>query len=220
MMDELELLKKDWQKKGAELPKLSFDEIHNMLWKKSSSIVRWILIISILEISLPQLLVLFPSIRNSMALLDNSTFNLGLLILSIFYYAVVIYFIYLFYKRYKAISVLENAKNLMDKIILTRKTVFYYIVFSLSMFFVFFLYYALEMYFFHDVLMGIGGFVEGFEEVLKKRSLEEIRIMVFWVVTLGGFFFTLVMGGIYFLLYGILLRKLKKNYQELKRLEI
>ncbi|WP_299528714.1 hypothetical protein [Ulvibacterium sp.] len=216
MMDELELLKKDWQKKGAELPKLSFDEIQNMLWKKSSSIVRWILIISVLEISLPQLLFLFPSIRNSMALFDNSTFNLGILILSIFYYAVVIYFIYLFYKRYKEISVLENAKNLMDKIILTRKTVFYYIVFSLSMFFVFFLYYALEMYFMDDVLMSI----EGFEEVLKKRSLEEIRSMVFWGVILGGFFFTLVMGGIYFLLYGILLGKLKSNYRELKRLEI
>ncbi|RKN78052.1 hypothetical protein [Ulvibacterium marinum] len=216
MMDELELLKKDWQKKGAELPKLSFDEIQNMLWKKSSSIVRWILIISVLEISLPQLLFLFPSIRNSMALLDNSTFNLGLLILSIFYYAVVVYFIYLFYKRYREISVLENAKTLMDKIILTRKTAFYYIIFSLSMFFVFFLYYALEMYFVDDVLMSI----DGFEEVLKKRTLEEIRTMVFWGVILGGFFFTLVMGGIYFLLYGILLRKLKKNYQELKRLEI
>ncbi|WP_422084081.1 hypothetical protein [Ulvibacterium sp.] len=216
MMDELELLKKDWQKKGAELPKLSFDEIHNMLWKKSSSIVRWILIISVLEISLPQLLFLFPSIRNSMALFDNSTFNLGVLILSIFYYAVVIYFIYLFYKRYREISVLENAKNLMDKIIRTRKTVFYYIVFSLSMFFVFFLYYALEMYFVDDVLMSI----DGFEEVLKKRTLEEIRSMVFWGVILGGFFFTLVMGGIYFLLYGILLRKLKRNYGELKRLEI
>jgi hypothetical protein len=216
MMDELELLKKDWQKKGAELPKLSFDEIHNMLWKKSFSIVRWILIISVLEILLPQLLFLFPSVRNSMALLDNSTFDLGLLILSIFYYAVVIYFIYLFYKRYKEISVLENAKTLMDKIILTRKTAFYYIVFSLSMFFVFFLYYALEMYFVDDVLMSI----DGFEEVLKKRTLEEIKSMVFWGVILGGFFFTLVMGGIYFLLYGILLRKLKKNYQELKRLEI
>lgn len=216
MMDELELLKKDWQKKGAELPKLSFDEIQNMLWKKSSSIVRWILIISVLEISLPQLLFLFPSIRNSMALLDNSTFNLGLLILSIFYYVVVVYFIYLFYKRYREISVLENAKTLMDKIILTRKTAFYYIIFSLSMFFVFFLYYALEMYFVDDVLMSI----DGFEEVLKKRTLEEIRTMVFWGVILGGFFFTLVMGGIYFLLYGILLRKLKKNYQELKRLEI
>ncbi|WP_282161121.1 hypothetical protein [Ulvibacterium marinum] len=216
MMDELELLKKDWQKKGAELPKLSFDEIQNMLWKKSSSIVRWILIISVLEISLPQLLFLFPSIRNSMGLLDNSTFNLGLLILSIFYYAVVVYFIYLFYKRYREISVLENAKTLMDKIILTRKTAFYYIIFSLSMFFVFFLYYALEMYFVDDVLMSI----DGFEEVLKKRTLEEIRTMVFWGVILGGFFFTLVMGGIYFLLYGILLRKLKKNYMELKRLEI
>ena len=33
-MDELELLKKDWQKQEQQLPKLSFDEIYKMIWKK------------------------------------------------------------------------------------------------------------------------------------------------------------------------------------------
>ena len=41
-MDELELLKKDWRKKEEYLPKLSYDEIYKMIWKKSSSIVKWI----------------------------------------------------------------------------------------------------------------------------------------------------------------------------------
>ena len=44
-MDELELLKKDWQKDDANYPKLTFDEIYKMLLKKSSSIVKWIFII-------------------------------------------------------------------------------------------------------------------------------------------------------------------------------
>lgn len=48
-MDELELLKKDWQKRERMHPKLSYDEIYSMLWKKSSSIVKWIFIISVIE---------------------------------------------------------------------------------------------------------------------------------------------------------------------------
>jgi len=58
MMDELDLLKKDWQNKEEHLPKLSYNELYNMIWKKSSSIVKWILIISILELVLPHLLYL------------------------------------------------------------------------------------------------------------------------------------------------------------------
>ena len=42
MLDELELLKKDWQKREANLPKLSYEEIYPMIKKKSSSIVKWI----------------------------------------------------------------------------------------------------------------------------------------------------------------------------------
>ena len=39
-MDELELLKNDWQKDNANYPKLTYDEIYKMLLKKSSSIVK------------------------------------------------------------------------------------------------------------------------------------------------------------------------------------
>ena len=51
-MDELELLKKDWQKEDSKYPKLSYDEIYKMILKKSSSIVKWIFIISLLEFAL------------------------------------------------------------------------------------------------------------------------------------------------------------------------
>jgi len=39
MLDELELLKKDWQKREVDLPKLSYEQIYPMTKKKSSSIV-------------------------------------------------------------------------------------------------------------------------------------------------------------------------------------
>ena len=49
-MDQLELLKKQWQSREHELPKLTYEDIYKMLLKKSSSIVKWIFYISIAEI--------------------------------------------------------------------------------------------------------------------------------------------------------------------------
>ena len=37
-MDELELLKKDWQKEDSKYPKLTYNEIYKMILKKSSSV--------------------------------------------------------------------------------------------------------------------------------------------------------------------------------------
>jgi hypothetical protein len=50
-MKELDLLKKDWKKNSDSFEQISEKEIYRMIHKKSSSIVKWILIISILEIS-------------------------------------------------------------------------------------------------------------------------------------------------------------------------
>ena len=47
-MKELERLKKDW-KTNNNFPELSKEEIYTFLYKKSSSIVKWIFIISLLE---------------------------------------------------------------------------------------------------------------------------------------------------------------------------
>lgn len=47
-MEELDFLKSHWQKKES-FPQIEANEIRNMLHKSSSSIVKWIFIISILE---------------------------------------------------------------------------------------------------------------------------------------------------------------------------
>ena len=57
-MDELELLKKDWQE-NQKFPKLSKQEIYVLLHKKSSSIVKWIFILSLIEFSFWTILGLF-----------------------------------------------------------------------------------------------------------------------------------------------------------------
>lgn len=216
MTDELELLKKDWQKKEFNVPKLSYEDIHKMIWKKSSSIVRWILIISILEFLLPQLLYLLPSMREGMEIYKNIGVSNYLFGLSILTYGVAIYFIFQFYRRFKEISVLDNSKNLMRKIIRTRRTVKHYVIFSLSMIMVTIIIMIIGVYLNDNIAQAFPELKDG----LKNVSNEKLKVTVMLSIGIFGVILTVFMGGIYFLLYGLLLRKLKKNYSELRQLEI
>ncbi|MEP1015605.1 hypothetical protein [Maribacter dokdonensis] len=216
MTDELELLKKDWQKKEFDVPKLSYDEIHKMIWKKSSSIVRWILIISILEFTVPHLLYLLPSMRDGMELYENIGVSKYLVVLSGFTYIIAFYFIFQFYKRFKEISVLDNSKSLMKKIIKTRKTVKHYVIFSLSMIMMTIIIKIIGVYLNDNM---VNAFPE-LKDSLANISPEKLKITIMMSIGIFGVILTLVMGGIYFLLYGLLLRKLKQNYSELRNLTI
>ncbi|NHF61303.1 hypothetical protein FK220_018260 [Flavobacteriaceae bacterium TP-CH-4] len=215
MMDELELLKKDWQKKDELMPKLSYDEIHKMTWKKSSSIVKWILIISILEFTLPHLLYILPSSRDVLSVYQNNSMSPYFVAMSIFSYSIALYFIFQFYRRYREISVLDNSKNLMRKIIKTRRTVKNYIIFSLSMVLVMVIVIVIGIYLNNDFLSDLD-----FGEKAKDVSPEKLKLSLMMAVGIVGVLLTFAMGVIYFLLYGLLLRKLKKNYTELRRLEV
>ncbi|MEY8019931.1 hypothetical protein AB8P51_03810 [Muriicola sp. SD30] len=217
MMDELELLKKDWQKQGQDLPKLSYEQLYAMIWKRSSSIVKWIFIISIIEFALPHLLYLIPSAREGIAFYDDLGLKYIILGLTVLQYGIVFYFIFQFYKRYKEISVLDNAKVLMRKIIRTRKTVKNYIIFALSVFLLTFLIIAI------GILFSDGdSFLKVFE--LENKSInmttQQLKFLISGVMVAMGVVCTALLGLIYFLIYGLLLRKLGKNYRELKRLEV
>ncbi len=48
-MKELELLKKDWKAKESGFPKLNREALYALIWKRSSSIVKWLYYISIAE---------------------------------------------------------------------------------------------------------------------------------------------------------------------------
>lgn len=216
MRDELELLKKDWQKKEFDVPKLSYEDIHKMIWKKSSSIVKWILIISILEFVIPHLLYLIPATRESMEIYEKIGVSRYLFLLSIIYYAVAIYFIYQFYSRFKEINVLDNSKNLMRKIINTRRTVKNWVVFSLASILLFTGVIVISFYLNED----ISTLFPDVEGRLENISIDKLKLTLMLSIGIFGILLTLFMGGVYFLLYGLLLRKLKKNYGELRRLEI
>jgi len=96
-----------------------------MIWKKSSSIVKWILpIISILEFTLPHLLYLLPFNARGMEVTKDLGFPKYLLYLSIINVCVA-FFTFLFFQFYQdlRISVLDNSKNLMRKILKHERTV-------------------------------------------------------------------------------------------------
>lgn len=216
MTDELELLKKDWQKKEFNVPRLSYADIHKMIWKKSSSIVKWILIISILEFTLPHLLYLLPSMQEGMEIYDKIGVSKYIFALSLLTNAVALYFIFQFYKRFREISVLDNSKNLMKKIIRTRKTVKHYVVFSLSMIMITIIIMMVGVYLNDNLALAFPDL----NESLEKVSAEKLKITLVLSIGIFGLVLTLFMGCLYFLLYGLLLRKLKKNYSELRQLEI
>ncbi|MCK0188496.1 hypothetical protein [Arenibacter sp. F20364] len=215
MMDELELLKRDWQKNDKQLPKLSFDEIYNMIWKKSSSIVKWIFFISIIEFLVPHLLYFIPSMSKNLAVWKDLGLGNFLLFSNVVQYSVVLFFIFQFYKRYKEISSLDNAKQLLSNILKTRKTVKYYVIFCLSLIFLSFLVMATGIYLNEDPMAAMGYNYEP-----ENITPEKLKTTLIATVVVVGIVVTLVMGCIYFLLYGILLKKLNKNYKELREMDI
>lgn len=215
MMDELELLKKDWKSRDENYPKLSQNEIYPMLLKKSSSIVRWIFVISIIEFALPHLLYLLPSFRNGLQIYEDMGLSTIFIVLSVIQYTVVAYFIYQFYMRYKEISVLDNAKNLMSSILRTRRTVKHYVIFCLTLILMIFVISMVSIYLNNHFIEDFG-----LTEKAKDISPEKLKLSIILFIGAFGVLFTLAMGVIYFLLYGLLLKKLNKNYRELKQLEV
>lgn len=204
-MDELELLKKDWQSDTVEYPELTYDEIYNMSHAKSSSIVKWIFYISTIEFVLGLLLLLInPEV--------DSQFEFPEWIEYLSYLAIPIIavFMYLFYKNYKNIITTDNVKSLIKSILKTRQTVKYYVLINLVL---------------AGIISCVGlylGYIAtegGAEKFNATAHFKEYASLGFVIVFLTAFIIAFTYG-IYYLLYGILLKRLNRNYKELKKLEV
>jgi len=218
MMEELELLKKDWQKKDEQLPKLSYNEIYTMIWKKSSSIVKWIFYISILELIFWIFLNAAPFFMDSYQEKfgdSNAPFSVTtMIILTIFTFGIIFIFIYFLYKAYRKISVVDDVKSLMESILKTRKIVQYYVWYNLVMA-VLVTIYSIYHLFTHD-----ENVIKLFQTIKEEGSELKFWLLGTVIVILG---MVVVVGFIwlfYKLIYGFLLRKLNHNYKELKKLEV
>lgn len=213
-MDELDILKKDWKKNENSFNQITEKEIYGMLHKKSSSIVKWILVISILEIAFWSLLGLFTADENHSKQLEIYHLKTIFQIVSYINYAVIVGFIYLFYKNYKKINTTETVKNLMQNILKTRKTVTSYVwyniimsILSVIILFVFQMRYD----------PNLNSLMERSSEKMSPDALYLVLVIVYIIIGL------VVMGLIwlfYRLLYGVLLRRLTKNYKELEKLDL
>ena len=209
-MKELDLLKKDWKKNENSFEQISETEIYKMIHKKSSSTVKWILIISILEILFWTFSNLFFSTDEMLIKIKHPEMILYLEILTYFNYVVVLIFVYFFYKSYRTISTIESTKLLMSSILKTRKTVQYYVWYNLAMavvssiisFFIAFVYNP-DMAFLRDKLATNG-----------KALIITIGILILVTLAFLGIFWCF-----YRLLYGTLLRRLYANYKELKKID-
>ncbi len=211
-MDELDLLKKDWNRQQGNYPKLTYDQIYKMIWKRSSSIVKWIFYISIIELIVATLLNIIFSGDKYWEDIEKNNLEEVVTILYVLSYAITFYFIFRFYKNYKRISTTDDAATLMLNILKTRRTVKFYIGYVLI---------STGM-----TVVGISGYM-----ILKHSNKDIAQASKYafdavdWIKFIGVsvLVLTVFLGLIwcfYRLLYGILLRRLKKNYIELKKLEI
>lgn len=212
-MDELDLLKRDWKEKEKELPKLTYDDIYKMIWKKSSSIVKWIFYISLGELLLGILVNLSLSDKENWERTKEAHLTEFTVIATIISFIIIFYFSYKFYKNYRAISVTDDARTLIENIIKTREIVKNYIRVSL---------------FFGAVVMAFMIVFSVFNdpkvvEAISERTNGEPSLM-FWAGIVVGSVIVIsvvlvILWLFYQLLYGILLRRLHENYKELKKIE-
>jgi len=210
-MDGLDLLKKDWDK-GSSKKKLSVKDIYPMLRKKSSSIVKTLFYISVAEL-------VFWILVNSIPYFTSDTYKQRLDVvfqndyiftgLNIISYAIILLFIYLLYKSYKSISITDSAKKLMESILKTRKIIKYYVLYNLivaGLSLIIGFYYALH---------NTPNTAIDFSSISDKKMA-----MIILVITLFTAVFVLIIWLFYKLIYGLLLKRLNRNYKELKKLEV
>lgn len=211
-MDDLDLLKKDWKKQEKNLPHLSYEEIYKMLWKRSSSIVKWIFIISIIEFLLGAVLNVVLADDDYWEQMEKYSLTEFITGVYIFTYSITFYFIYKFYINYKRISTTDSASRLMKNILKTRKTVKYYIGFILI---------SSAVVFLVMLYLMLRNHAMTAEQTTKNMEFDTKQ----WFIFIGGTLLVLavILGMIwliYRVVYGILLRRLNKNYKELQKLEM
>lgn len=213
-MDELELLKKDWKKNDANFPKLSYNEIYNMILKRSSSIVKWIFIISLLEFLFWTLIAFAFKDSKSMQEFNNLNVDYLIIPITIIGYVILAYFFYLFFRNYQKISATDNATVLMQNILKTRRTVKNYVAFNL-------------VYLVAGIAVGMFIQFDQNPEIIDMAhsAAADGNLLVFYarVILITAIF---LVGAIaillffYWLIYGILLKRLNRNYKELRKLEM
>ncbi|SHH01719.1 hypothetical protein [Chryseobacterium vrystaatense] len=200
-MDDLELLKKDWNKAETEFKEYSENEIYTMIKHKSVSVVKVLLLIGLIEIVLWSLYGYFNA--------DFPYFRMilfsGCIILAV-----------LLFRRLKTG---QNSLSLMKNILNLRKLIFGYAGIS-------FLLIVLDNlihfdFYTRDFMAGAkDGWNEGHD--ITSHTNPESMIPGLGNYAVFGFFMLIsfyIIYVIYKRTYGKILSDLRKNYTELSRTE-
>lgn len=216
---DLDSFKKTWQEQPVQ-QKYDNNEILQMLNRKSRNYVKYIFWISVFEFLFFSVMGVFYLIQGEesnsfLKILEKlgaqktpevkHNFTIIYLILKVLSLLLTAYFVYKFYQNYRKIKIEENLKGFIIRIIKFKKTVNAFILISILLLIAFtsiftaFIFYA-----------------------LNSQSIELNNS------TLTGFIIAIVLGtGLsvlliwlyYRVVYGIIMKKLDKNLQQLKEMD-
>lgn len=215
-MDGLELLKSKWQEENQQLPKLSYDDIYRLLHKKSASIVKWIFIISIIELVFWIVCGLLTP-ESSTELFDQMGLKQTIRITYVFHYLIIGVFLVLFYLNHKSIKTTATVKTLMQKIIKTRKTVTNFVIYNLASTALVLFY--MNFYFFSNKEQLFKFLIKS-NDSYQNLTLESFTSVFFVTQFIIAILALAFIGLFYRVIYGILLKRLKNNYKELEKIEL
>ncbi|MDO4727975.1 MAG: hypothetical protein Q4B43_03095 [Bacteroidota bacterium] len=208
-MHELDLLKKDWNKPNTSFPKVKSEEIYAMIQKKSSSIVRWIFLISIAEFLLWLVLDYFTNDTSLYQQGKDSKIGYFVTTISTLDWIVRMVFIFIFYKNFRKISNTSSVKSLMYNILKIRKIVNNYVWYNVGL----------------VIIIGISAEIaeKSFVGILEDKGI--LITPLHWIMLIVlSIVFLLIIVGLFWLfyrvLYGILLKRLQANYKKLSEIDI
>ena len=204
--------KKVWKNQPEEKNKISALEIYKMTQSKSNSIVKWIFIIGLLEFVFWFAINYLGTKNGTLEPYEKLKLISFIENFNYFHYVVVVLFLILFYRNFSLISTVDDTKTLMKNILLVRKTVKWYVYYNLINVVIFTI--ILNILIFNtpdgiNILSGIDNESFNKEHIMSVFIIAQIVVLAIMILILWLF---------YYLLYGILLKKLNKNYKELTKL--
>ena len=207
-MSDINKLKEVWKGQKNDKLQFSYDEIHKMLHKKSTSLVKWIFYISILEFCFWLLIsVLVDTDWDKIRALGLYNFMYTLNIIN---YVIIFVFIVFFYKNYRTISAASTTQKLMSDILKTRRTVYNYVIYNVAM-----LIFGFTIVLYH--IFSNNDFISKLSSVQDGNSSHSTIYTTLAIAIVIVVISAVLLLLFYRLIYGFLLKKLKENYKELSK---
>ena len=216
---DLDNFKKTWQEQDI-LPKYDSTEIEAMLNKSSKNYVKYLLWISIAEFFVILCMNFYYAFLGNdrnilMSILSRlgikNTTSLEVNFTHLYFYLKLVsllmtaFFVVKFFRNYRKINIESNLKKLILQIINFKKTVNYFILANILLIILF------------TVVLLVATLTVLSQQNIHLNSPTLIMFLVGTIVMMG---ISVVLIWVYYrLVYGIILKRLGKNLEELQRID-